>query len=257
MADEQTANVEVTEQVTDTSTEVEDKPTDDTEDVNLEDIEVNLEDISESEEKSDDETESESKETDTKEETEVEESKEKEVSEEDKRKAFNKEMAERRIQEKQQRELTLKQQQEEYLTTAEDNRDLALRQLQIDAYNNKIDSNTNKLTNGYERALKDFEVLGDQTPEIKAEIDQAIDAFQAMHVTLDAYGNPIEVREDIYQYLQSKAESIAQLTRIGERKQSMSKSKEKSKTLTMPTRAPQKPKVDADLAAFEEEASRW
>lgn len=257
MADQESTTVDATD-VADASAEAEDTSTDDNEGVSLEDIEVDLEDESESsEEKSDDDSESESEEIDTDEESEVEKPKEKELSEEEKRKAFNKEMAERRIQAKQQRDQTLQQQQEEYLTKAEDNRDLALRQLQIDAYNNKVDSNTNKLTNGYERAVKDFDILANQSPEIKAEIDQAIDAFQAMYVTLDNYGNPTEVRGDIYAFLQSKADSIQQLTRMGARKQETAKGKEKSKTLAMPTRAPQKPKIDPDLAAFDEEVAKW
>lgn len=253
---EQSTEVEATD-VADTSAQVEDTSTEDTEDVALEDIEVDLEDESESEEQSEDDTKGESEETETDEESEVEKPKEKQLSDEEKQKAFNKEMAEKRIQAKQQRELTLKQQQEDYLNKAEDNRDLALRQLQIDAYNNKVEGNTNKLTNGYERAIKDFSILASGSPEIKAEVDQAIDAFQAMNVTMDNYGNPIDVRGDIYAYLQSKAGSIEQLTRMGARRQDDAKGKEKSKTSLVPTRAPQKPKVDPDMAAFEEEAGKW
>lgn len=254
---EQSTTVDAGIDAADTSAEVEDTSIDTTEDGSLEDIEVDLEDESESEEQSEDETDSESEETDADEESEVEKPKEKQLSDEEKQKAFNKEMAEKRIQAKQQRELTLKQQQEDYLNKAEDNRDLALRQLQIDAYNNKVEGNTNKLTNGYERAIKDFSILASGSPEIKAEVDQAIDAFQAMNVTMDSYGNPIQVRGDLYEYLQSKAQSIEQLTQMGARRQDTAKGKERSKTLTMPSRAPQKPKVDPDLAAFDEEAAKW
>lgn len=201
-----------------------------------------------SEEKSTEEVEESTDESET---TEEEETDDKvEESEEDKLKAFKREQYERRKQEKQQRELSIQEQQEKYLNEAEDNRDLALRQLQIDAYTNKVDSNTNKLTNGYERALKDFDILQSSDPVIKQAVDEAIDAFQAMNVRLDAYGNPIEVSGDLYQYLQSKADSISKLTGIGARQQEKDKSREKSKTFTPPSTSPKKsndPLMDALL----------
>jgi len=256
MADDESTNV-----AEDTSVDDATDTSDD--DVSLEDIEVNLEDISDESEDAEDEdtdtepsTEEKSKEDVTEEEAEsTEDTEESEVeSEKDKQKAFNKEMAEKRIQEKQQRQRDLKASQEKYLTEAEDDQQLALRQLQIDAYDNKVEANSNKLTNAYEKALNDFKILGDDSPEIKAEVDAALDAFQAMHVTIDAYGNPSEIRGDLYSYLQSKAESIEKLTGIRAKKQAEAKDKEKSKTFMPPSKAPQEPKVDPDLAAFDDEA---
>lgn len=249
-----------------TTNEVDTSTNEDTQDtdIELEDIEVTPEELA------DDETEeakdAESEETDT-EPSEQEESKEDEaegeepeaeLSDEDKQKQHNKEMAEKRIQDKQAREARVRVDQQDYLAQvdSEDTLSTAVRQLQIDAYNNNVEGNANKLTNGYEKAIADFEVLRDATPEIQAEIDAAIDAFQAINVTLDAYGNPVEVRGDLYKYLQSKADSISRLTGIGARQQSKSKDKEKSKTFTPPSKAPKEPKVDPDLAAFDEEAKK-
>lgn len=261
MADEQSTE----------STEVETAEVEDN-DTELEDMEVSSEELeqldesdsaddSEDDEESD--TESEPKEEDDQEESndeaeEVEEPEE-QLSDEDKQKALNREYAERRLREKAEREATIKQQQQEYVAEADpdDPRDMAVRQLQIDAYNNKVESNTNKLTNSYERAIKDFDVLNSQAPEIQAELNAALDAFQAMNVTIDAYGNPIEVRGDLYEFLQTKADSIKNLTSIGARGQDKSKTKEKSKVLTTPNRAPKEPKKDADIEAFDEEASKW
>src|SRR6185369_13799006 len=127
------------------------------------------------------------------------EEEEPELSDEEKQKAFNKEMAERRILEKKQREQTQKEQQQEYLAEAEDDKELVIRQLQVDAYNNKVEGNTNKLTNSYEKAIKDFDILNSDDPVVKAEVDSAIDAFQAQYVTVDDFGNPIDVRSDFYQ----------------------------------------------------------
>ena len=234
-------------------------------DVELEDIEVSEEDIAGIEKDEDDEPEPEpevdqpeveSEQPELEAEEPAEEIKE-QPSDEEQRKAYNKQMAEQRIREKQQREAQIKQKQQEYVAEADDDQTLALRQLQVDAYNNKVENNTNKLVNGYERAIKDFPILADSTPEIKAEVDAAIDAFQALHVKVDSFGNPSEVNGDLYKYLQSKADSIQRLTQIGVRKQVNNKAKEKSKTLITPSRTPKEPKVDPDLAAFEEEARRW
>lgn len=251
-----------TETVADQSHEDDGASLEDT-DISFDDFEDTETDEETQDDTDDDTTESDDDETDTQdEETSESDEQETEVtkdepSDEEKQKAFNKEMAERRIRDKQQREASIKDQQDEYLNSAEDTRDLAVRQLQIDAYNNRVESNTNKLTNSYERAIKDFDVLRDPTPEIQAEIDAALDAFQAMHVKLDPYGNPIELQGDLYTYLQSKADSIKQLTGIGARQQQTNKVKEKSKTMTMPSRAPKQAKTDPDLDGFDEEASRW
>lgn len=225
----------------------------------LEDIEVSPEDISEEPEESgkNEETDTEPTEPEEQSEEDVEEQEtEPQESEQDKQKRLNNEFAQRRIQEKAQRDQTQKQQQQEYLEQAEDDKDLALRQVQVDAYNNKVDRNTDKLTNGYEKAIKDFDILNSDDPIVKSEVDAAIDAFQAIYVTVDAYGNPTDVRGDLYKYLQSKADSISQLTGLKSTKQVNDKNKEKSKTSIIPSKAPKEPKEDPDLAAFDEEAKK-
>lgn len=253
MADEEsTATVDET---VDTSTNEEAQDTD----VDLEDIEVSIEDITdeteepeESEDVEEKEEEAETDQLDTE-----EDSKEDVVSDEDKQKQHNREMAEKRIQEKQAREQAQLEQQQEYVAEAEDERDTALRQLQVDAYNNKVERISNALTNGYEKAVKDFDILSSDLPAVKREVDAAIDAFQAQYVTVDAYGNPTEIRGDLYTYLQSKADSIAELTGLKVANQKASKDKEKSKVLTTPSKAPREKKADPDLDAFDEEARRY
>lgn len=220
------------------------------------------EDEDESEESSDDDegdesdTEGESEETDG---DKPAKPKEPELSEEEKRKAHNREMAERRIKEKQDREVKIKEEQQKYVSEADsdDPHEIALRQLQVDAYNNNVDRNSNKLTNGYERALKDFDILRDPDPAIQRRLDRALDSFQAAHVAVDKYGNPTEVRGDLYSYLQDEADSIRELTGKGARQQANAKDKEKSKTFTPPTRKPKEAKKDPQLEAFDEEANRY
>jgi hypothetical protein len=234
--------------------------TQDTEDLDLEDIEVSEEELNGEPEES---TESEDEKEDTEPESKEEESKEDEDStdnteetKEDTTEISNKEAAARRIEEKRIKEAKIAEQQQEYIAEAAEATEEAVRQLQVDAYNNKVESNTNKLTNGYERAIKDFDILNSDDPAVRAEVDEAIDAFQAMHVQLDSYGNPIQVSGDLYSYLKNKADSISRLTGIGARQQAESKNKEKSKTFIPPSRTPKEPKVDPDIAAFDKEAAK-
>lgn len=261
MADVQSTNTDTSVDEIDTS--VSENTTDNTdEDTKLEDIEVTTEEIESDPEEAKEESESEDTEETTDEPSEEEsdeESEETELSDEDKQKQHNREMAERRIQEKEARIARVKEAQAEYVAEAKQNEDpldTAVRQLQVDAYNNAVERNESTLRNDYQRALNDFEVLRTSDPAIQAEIDQAIDAFQAQYVKVDNYGNPIEVTEDLYATLQAKADSIAKLTGIRSTNQEKNKSKEKSKTLTTPSRAPKEPKVDPDLAAFDEEANK-
>jgi hypothetical protein len=238
-------------------------------DVELEDIEVSEEDIKDIEKDEDGESESEVEsdvekpevEKDESEEStesqDEEESEEVELTEAEKQKTHNKEMAEKRIAEKQQREAVIRQQQSNYIEGTEDPLESATRQNQVEIYNFKVENLTNKLTNSYERAIKDFDVLSNQSPEVKAIVDEAIDTFQALYVPVDAYGNPKEIKADFYQYLQNKAESIQKLTGIKSQKQTEAKTKEKSKVFTPPAKTPKTPKSDPYLDAFNEEASRW
>lgn len=248
---------------TDTSS-AEDNSTD--ESISLEDMEITAEELAEIENPSDDISEEEVDTVDDEADTEEDkpeqsdesqkesESQDEDTKTEEERKAYNKMMAEKRIQEKMARQAHIEQSQKDYIAEAESEEQAAIRQLQVEAYTTKVEGLTNKLTNGYERAIKDFPILSDQSPEIQAEISDAIDAFQAKYVTIDSYGNPREVKADLYQYLQNKADSIERLTQFGARKQVDNKAIEKSKTFTPPSRTPKTPKIDPDLAAFEEEA---
>lgn len=263
------ADQESTDTSTDVTTSTNEEPIEDGK--SLEDSDVSFGDFEDEDEAQETETETEDTEPSDEEESsedvdseeESTETPEAELSDEDKRKAENKSRAEQRIQEKQARESQkqqqdqfLKKEQTEYVADTQDPIEIAVRQLQVDAYNNKTNANTDKLTNDYERALKDFPVLNDQSPAIQKEISDAVDAFSARFTTFDQYGKPVDVRGDLYTYLQSKADSIEKLTGLGATKQTKDKVREQSKTLQTPVRSPKQPKADAMIDAFDEEASK-
>lgn len=258
MADEQSTSTGADDAV-DTSVDGNDGAGDD--DVELEDIEVSLDDIS-GEDDDEEQSDSEDLEAETdesEEETESEDEESTELSDEDKRKQEAREYYEQRKAERQARIDRVKQDQADYIAEASENSDLlelAVRQLQVTEYNNTVERVENTVTNQYQKALNDFAVLRNTDPVIQAEIDEVLDAFQARYVTVDQYGNATDVRGDLYATLQAKADSITKLTGIRAANQERSKGKEKSKTLVTPTRAPREPKVDPDMAAFDEEANR-
>lgn len=180
-----------------------------------------------------------------------------ELTDEEKQKSANNEAAQARIRAREARVARVKQDQSAYVEEARANNDpleIAVRELQVTSYNNTVDATENKLTNGYNKALADFPVLSTKDPVIQAEIDGAIDAFQAQYVKIDAYGNAVAINGDLYATLQAKAESIEKLTGIRATNQAKSKGKEKSKTLVTPQRQPKSPKKDPDLDAFDQEA---
>lgn len=150
-----------------------------------------------------------------------------------------------------------KEAEQKYLDEAEDTRDLALRQLQVDAYNNRILTNNNTLQNAADKALAHIDLFKNESPEVKEAIGNALDDFEAMYVSRDKNGDPTEVRGDLFEFLQKRAESIRKLMGVGERNQQKAKSNTKARTLSPPNRAPKKPKTDPDLEGFDEEADRW
>jgi hypothetical protein len=241
---------------------------------NLEDMEVSFEDVDDDESEDDqeaedadteplesdeesevDETEAESEEV-SEDEPEVEETKEEDTTSEDVKK-HNQEMAARRIAEKQAKEQAKLEQQQQYLDDAEDQKDLVLRQLQIDAYNNKVERQKSKLDSGIEKAVASIDLFRTGPPEAKEALVQAIDKFEQMYVQYDQNGDPINVTGDVYEYLTNEADSIQKLLNTGARSQVKAKTKAKARTETLPTRAPKEAKVDPDLAAFDEEVAKW
>lgn len=258
ITDETTEDSGLSEEV-DTSTNEE---TQDTES-SLEEDDFSFDDDDDTEE-SDESTEDEAA-TDSDEETEEEsaddvkdeESKEADTAPADDVKKHNDEMAKKRIAEREAKQLARQKQQEDYLGEAKDDpTELAIRELRIDAYNNRVDSNINKLENGLDKAVANIDLLTKGTTEQKEALAEAYDDFLRMYVKADANGDPIDVTADVYQFLQSKAESIRRLTSVGVRQETKAKSNAKARTDTIPTRTPKVAKVDPDLAAFDEEASR-
>ncbi len=264
---------------TDTGTDSTDTSTnEDTQDTDgeLEDIEVTAEELGdetpvETKEAEDSKTEDEdtapvesdeeSKEDDA---ADTEEQSEEEVADEDtkeadttseaERKRQNDEFAKKRIAE---REANKAKAQSEYLDDAEDDKDLALRQLQVDAYNNRVERNTNKLQNDVERAFGTIDLFSKGSPEVKEELARRVEDFERMYVKYDQNGDPVEVNGNLYQYLQTEADSIRRITGVGARQQEKDKSNTKSRTTTPPAKTPKLPAKDPDLEAFDQEAKRY
>ena len=152
-----------------------------------------------------------------------------------------------RQKEREERQARVQEAQQEHLEAAQDEQDLALRQLQIDAYTNKVDNNANRLQNGYDKAVNELEIFRDPTPEVKAVLDDALDEFESRFVQFDNLGNPVQVGGDIYQFLSNKADRISKLVQVGARNEKAGVAKQNSAVTPPPASSPKKPKADPIL----------
>lgn len=220
--------------------------------------------VEESKEESEELTEEEPSETETEEEAKddsEDKPEEEPEAESDGQTDDQKEQARKAYEARQQARLERQQAQEElakqHLEAAQDEQDLALRQLQIDAYNNKVNANSDRLTNQYEKALNSIEVFKEPTPEVAEYLNQAIDEFEARFVQMDELGNPVSVNGDLYAFLQTKAGLVEKLTQLGARREKQSSAKEKAAVTPAPSAPAKEPKQDAAVKAFDDEFDRW
>lgn len=128
----------------------------------------------------------------------------------------------------------------------------------------KADVNEERLDTEVDRALKDIDLFQTGSTAAKKELISAIEDFENRFVKYDKGGRPIEIgidpetgkRASLYQHLQNKAASIKEIQGDGARTQGKSKTNQRRRAITPPSRAPAKPKVDADIEAFDEEAAK-
>lgn len=243
---------DLADESTDETTEQSEETEEDTEADESEDEEAQEE--SSEEEQTEETEESEEQSTDEEETTEEEKPTERSAEEQ---KRLNNEAAQRRIAERAEKEKLRKEAEAKYLEQAEDEKDLALRQLQLDAYNNKVERNSDRLKTGIDRALADIDLFREGSPEVKDYLISKVDEFEKLYVTYSSTGDPLEVKADVYEYLQKEADTIRRLVDVGVRKNATDKQKVKAKTIPRPSKTPKEPKVDPDLAAFDEEVAKY
>lgn len=145
----------------------------------------------------------------------------------------------------------LRESQMEYLQDAEDDRDLALRQLQIDAYNNRIQANADKIEAGIQRAVAEIELFRTAPEDVREALASSLDEFEQLHVSRDQQGNVVEVRADVNQFLHQRAEVLKKIMEAGARQQAKAKSQTQARTTITPSKAPAPKKVDSDLEDFD------
>lgn len=242
----------------------------DTDDVALEDMEISDDDVEDTEES--DESEDESQASDDSDDTE-EESAEDDTSEDDSQESEADEEAERkreareryeqrqaeraaRLQEKQVQQAQENVRLEQYLKEAEgDDAELAVRQAEVDRLllqRERVAMNEERLQIGVEKAIASIDLFRTGSPEVKAELTNAVDDFIAMHVELNQNGDPVAINGDITAFLQRKADSIRRIQGVGVRQAVKDKQATKARTVTVPSRTPKEPKVDDDLKDFDD-----
>lgn len=242
------------EESVDTSTNEE---TPDTDDVALEDMEISEDDVEDTEES--DESEDESQASDDSDDTEEESAEDEEVERKrEARERYEQRQAERaaRLQEKQVQQAQENVRLEQYLREAEgDDAELAVRQAEVDRLllqRERVAMNEERLQVGMEKAIASIDLFKTGSPEVKAELTNAVDDFIAMHVELNQNGDPVAINGDITAFLQKKADSIRRIQGVGVRQAVKDKQATKARTVTVPSRTPKEPKVDSDIKDFDD-----
>lgn len=144
---------------------------------------------------------------------------------------------------------------EQYLKEAQGNEvELEYRQAQVEKHlmqRERVALNQEKLGMAVDRAVGSIDLFKNGTPEVKEALGEAIDDFINMNVVTDDYGNPLEVKGDLYTYLQKKADSIRKLQGVGVRQANKDRANTKARTMSAPSQKPREPKKDADVSDFD------
>jgi chromosome segregation ATPase len=172
------------------------------------------------------------------------------------RKQHNDEAAKKRIADREAKQKKMADEQQDYLDNAENATDLAVRQLQVNAYNQKVLSNAQTLQNGVDKAFAHIDLFKDKSPEVQEALGAALDDFEGLHVVRDKFGEPTEVKADLFEFLQGRAAGIKNLIGVGRRQQGKASDDTRARTLTPPSRTPKKPKTDPDMDGFDDEANK-
>jgi hypothetical protein len=187
---------------------------------------------------------------------------------ESERKRFNDEMAKRRIAErearlqaKQAQETLEKERLDRYLAEAEDDDALyAQRQTEIERFQlskEKAAITAEKLEVGIDKAITTIDMFRTGTQVQKDALLESLDEFEQMYVVKEQKGNLLEVKANVTEFLQKKADTIKRLTQSGAATEAKTKQQVKARTVAPPSRAPKQAKADPDLEAFDEMANRW
>lgn len=241
-------------------------------DVSLEDIEISVDELEDSEddESADDELEETSEEAseseDTSEETEevTEDSKSEETTEDSKQteeantasveeiRRQNDEYAKQRIAERQAKRQADVQAQKQYLSEAQSEEEAKERELFVQAYNlqeQRVQLNEDSLQVGIDKAMGLIPEMSDK--RYQEEFAKALDDFEEAYTVRDKTGRPVEIKKDVFKHLQDKADSIRRIQGVGELKAKTDDLKARAKTIPTPSRTPKEAKVDKDLSDFD------
>ena len=169
------------------------------------------------------------------------------AKEDEERRRYNDEQARKRIADREARRQKQADDQQKYLQEADDATDQALRQLQVDAYNNRVMMLTNQIQADLNATVSTPEIsqlINSTNPDVRESMLKALDDFEAFHIKKDEYGNITAVDGDVRQYLHAKADEIRRLTGVGKQEQAKAKETQKKRTTPTPTRAPKQAKND-------------
>lgn len=131
-----------------------------------------------------------------------------------------------------------------------DQEQIAFKQQQQAFYQTTISTNVDRLSAQVDQA-RTIPIFQDMTPARERAFNDAIDEFLIKNVTTDALGNPLQVKGNLYDFLQTKASLIEDLRRDGAKQEKSDTAKQRAAVTPRPGGSPKPPKVDQDLADFD------
>lgn len=155
---------------------------------------------------------------------------------------------------RQARETQRQQQLQEYVAEADDEKEQAVRQLQAELYNQRVQSTEQSLVSDFERASAEIPLFNPSKPEFnQLALNDAIQEYNNGHINYDENGNMVGVKTPFKDYLKYKANLYGELTQVGARKGQRAESKMRARAETPSAASTKEPKSDPFLQGFDKE----
>lgn len=130
---------------------------------------------------------------------------------------------------------------EEYVKAGDDEYDQRLRNMEVEAYANKVEANENTLIGEYDRvkANPELQIFNPDSPEFNQRVyDKAMRDFSAGYIVTDQQGNFVEVKGSLFEHLKETADLLGSAVTSGKFQQVRDSKKNRSQADPKPAASP-------------------
>lgn len=165
-----------------------------------------------------------------------------------------KEVARRRYEERQalkaEREQRILAQTKDYVTSADDDVDQRLRNMEVQAYNQLVSSNEDKLISEFERAVNspELQMFNPDSDQFNQKAyDIALKNYHAGYIEYDTNGNMVSLKGSLYEHLKEQSDLLSSAVKTGAFQQVRATKKMKSEADIKPAAQPKEQPKDSIL----------